>query len=81
MIVTIPDEALGNLNLSPERVRLELAVALFADNQATLAGAAHIAGLPYLAFQRELGRRRIPVHYGLAEYEADLRTLAAMKTK
>ena len=79
MTVTIPDDALGSLLATPEQVRLELAIALFADNKATLSRAARIAGLPYLAFQRELGRREIPVHYGMAEYEADLRTLDRMK--
>jgi predicted HTH domain antitoxin len=77
MTVTIPDDAIGKM--TPEQVRLELAVALFAANKATLARAARIAGLPYLAFQRELGRRQIPMHYGLAEYEADMRTLERLK--
>jgi predicted HTH domain antitoxin len=78
MTITIPDEAVSDLDLSPERVRLELAVALFADNKATLARAARIAGLPYLKFQLELGQRQIPMHYGIEDWEADLRTLREM---
>jgi predicted HTH domain antitoxin len=44
----------------------------------TLARAAKIADVPFLTFQRELARRRIPLHYETADFEADVRTLAGM---
>jgi predicted HTH domain antitoxin len=75
MTVTIPDEALGTILASPEQVRIELAAALYASNRATTGRAARIAGLSYLDMQRELCRRRIPMHYGLKEFEQDLQTL------
>ena len=75
MTVTIPDEALGPRFSTPEKVRLELAVALFANNEASVARAARIAGLNHLEMQRELGKRKIPMHYGIEDFEQDLRTL------
>ncbi len=78
MTVTIPDEAIGNLLTSPEQVRLELAIALFAEDKATLGRATKIAGLNHLEMQRELGRRRIPMHYSLEDYEEDMRTIREM---
>lgn len=78
MTITIPDEALGQLRLTPEQTCMEIAVGLFADRRVTLARAAKIAGVPFLIFQREMARRRIPLHYDTADFEADVRTLAGM---
>ena len=78
MTITIPDETLGQLRLTPEQTCMEIAVGLFADKRVTLARAAKIAGVPFLTFQRELGRRRIPLHYETVDFEADVRTLAGM---
>ena len=80
MTITIPDDALGIHLATPEQVRLELAVALFVAQRASVSRGARIAGLPFLEFQRELGRREIPQHYTLEDYEADLRTLEHMKS-
>jgi len=40
--------------------------------------AAEVAGLPQSEFLRELGRHRIPIHYGTEELAEDLRTVAAL---
>ena len=75
MTITIPDDALGNRITSPEQARLEIGIALFVANRASVSRGARIAGLPFLEFQRELGRREIPQHYGIEELEQDLQTL------
>lgn len=72
---TISDELLQGVKLSPEQARLDLAVGLYADRRATLGQAARIAGISQPAFMRELGRRRVPMNYDVAEFEADLHTL------
>jgi len=81
MTVTIPDEALSHLDLTPEQARLELAIGLFAANKVSTARGARIAGLTYLEFQRELGRRHIPVHYGIEELEKDLATIGSIPAR
>ena len=78
MTITSPDETLGDLRLTSEQTRMEIAVGLFADRRVTLARAAKIADVPFLTFQRELAKRRIPLHYEKEDFEADVRTLAGM---
>ena len=78
MTLTIPDEALAGVPLTPDQARVELAVGLFADGRVTLARGARIAGQTHLAFQKELARRHIALHYGVADFEQDLATLRTM---
>jgi hypothetical protein len=47
------------------------------DN-ATLGQAAAVAGLSQTGFLRELGKRRIPVHYGADDLAEDLKTVDAL---
>ncbi len=61
--------------LSPQSAALHLAIGLFVTEEATLGQAAEIAGLSQSDFLKELGRRRIPIHYGLEELAEDLRTV------
>jgi len=73
--ITIEDELLQGLNLSDREARIDLAVGLYADRRVTLGRAARIAGISQPEMMRELGRRRVPMNYDVAEYEADLQTL------
>ena len=59
-------------SLSPESAVLHLAIGLFVSGEATLGQAAQIANLPQATFLRELGKRRIPIHYGAEELAEDL---------
>ncbi len=61
--------------LTPAAAALNLAIGLFVSEDATLGQAAEIAKLPQATFLKELGRRRIAIHYGVEELEADLRTV------
>jgi predicted HTH domain antitoxin len=79
--IAIADELLRGVDLSPEQARLEFAVGVFSDGKVTLGRGAEIAGLTQAEFLRELGRRRIPQHYDIAEFEEDLRTLANLRSK
>jgi predicted HTH domain antitoxin len=71
--LTLPREIETRLTASD--VVLHLAIGLYADDQATLGQAAEIAGLPQSEFLRELGRCRIPIHYGSDELAEDLLTV------
>ena len=73
--ITIDDELLKGVELTPQEGRVDLAVGLYADRRATLGQAARIAGVSQPAFLQELGRRRVPINYDVAEFEADLHTL------
>jgi predicted HTH domain antitoxin len=79
MTVEVRDELLRGLQVSPQRLRLEAAVGLFASEDATLGQAAAIAGISQSDFLHQLGRRGICVHYDVAELEEDLQTLARLE--
>ena len=50
----------------------------FVREAATLGQAARAAGLSQADFLRELGRRRIPVHYGAEELSEDLKAVETL---
>lgn len=52
-----------------------LAITLFREELLTLGQAAALADLPQLIFQKELAKRKIPLHYGIEELKQDLRHL------
>lgn len=81
MNITIDDEVLRGVELSPDQARLELAVGLFSDAKVTLGRGAEIAGRSQAEFMRELGRRKIAMHYDLEDFEEDLRTLEQLRSK
>ena len=67
--------------LSRQEDALHPAFGLFGTEVATLGQAAQTAGLSQAAFLRELGRRRIPIHYGPDELAADLQAVEALAEK
>ena len=69
MTITLPAEL--EKQISPQEAALHLAIGLFADDKVTLGQAAAIAGLPQPSFLQELGKRRIPIHYGVEELEQE----------
>lgn len=58
--------------LTTRDAALHLAIGLFVSDEATLGQAAETAGLPQADFLHELGRRGIPIHYGLEDLREDL---------
>jgi predicted HTH domain antitoxin len=67
--------------LSPREVALHLAIGLFVTEEATLGQAAEIAGLTQAAFLKDLGRRRIPIHYGMDELAEDLTVVESFRNR
>jgi len=65
--------------LSPRKAALHLAIGLFVSEEATLGQAAEIAGQTQTAFLKELGARRIPLHYGMDELAEDLKTVESFQ--
>jgi predicted HTH domain antitoxin len=81
MTITLPPEL--EKQISTSEAALHLAIGLFADERVTLGQAASIAGISQAAFLHELGKRKIPIHYGLEDLEQDIATvkrLAGTKT-
>ena len=79
MELTLPN-ALAE-RLSARDAALHLAIGLFVTEEATLGQAAEVAGLSQTDFLKELGRRRIPIHYGQEELEADLAAVESLAAR
>ncbi len=75
MSIIIPDEILQASRMSPAELMQELAVLLFQREKLALGQASRLAGMNQLQFQFLLASRQIPVHYDVAEFESDLKTL------
>jgi len=78
MTVTFSEDVLQAAHMTEDELRQELAVLLFQKERLTLGQAARLAGLDRLRFQHILASRDIPVHYGVADFEDDLRTLRSL---
>ena len=75
MVVYIPDNYLEEASLTESQVKLELAVWLYQRELLTMAQAARLAGLHRMQMQRELARRKIPIHYGIEELKSDMKKM------
>ena len=79
MTFQIADSILEKAGLSEKDVLLQLAIALFREDQVTLTQGAKIAKLHQSQFQKELASRKIPVHYDLEEFDADLKMIKKIR--
>lgn len=72
----LPSDIHKALRVAPEdterRLKLELAVSLYAQNALGLGKAAELAGMTRLELNEVLAERGIPMHYGQMELEEDL---------
>ena len=76
--IEIPDEVMHAARMTPEELKRELAIHLFREGKLSFGKARELAGLNVWEFQNLLGSRNIPIHYGVEEYEDDLRALKEM---
>ena len=78
MSLVIPDTILHTARMTAAELAQEVAVLLYQKEKLTLGQASQLAEMSQLQFQHLLASRRIPVHYDVAEFEADLDTLREM---
>ena len=79
MSLIISDEILQTTRMSEAELKQEIAVLLFQKEKLTLGQASQMAGVSQLQFQHLLASRQIPVHYDVADFEDDLKTLQELK--
>lgn len=72
MQLEVPDSLLSGVRVSEKDLLLDLALGLFIDRRVSLAKAAKVAGFNVPAFMHELGKRRIPLHYGVEDLSSDI---------
>ena len=79
MSLVITDEILQSARMSATELSQEIAVLLFQREKLTLGQASRLAGMSQLQFQHLLASRQIPLHYDVAEFEEDLKTLQELR--
>jgi predicted HTH domain antitoxin len=76
LTLEIPGDIAQAFRLPPpeceSRLRLELAVAVYAQGILGLGKAAELAGYPMLRFEEELRRRHVRMHYDETDLAQDL---------
>ena len=65
----------GEVQVSENDLRTEVAIAFFQQERITLGTASQIAGLHQLEFQRLIASRGISIHYDIEQLEQDLSSL------
>jgi len=78
MSIVISDEILQTTRMSKDELLQEIAIMLFQKEKLTLGQASRMAGTSQLEFQHLLASRQIPLHYDVADFETDLKTLRGM---
>ncbi len=81
MTIELPDSEIGNLRLTPEQARLDLAVGMYSGREVSLGRGARIAGLPKVLFLREIGKRGIGLHYSMEDLLHDIEMAEELSRK
>ena len=82
MPLTITDEELARIELTPEQLRLEIAVMLREKDKMSYRSAAALAGLPVWDFKDVLAERGVPwMHYTAEMLEQDVESLERFRSR
>ena len=73
--LAIPTEIVEATHMSVSELKQEIAVMLFQNHKLTLGQASKLADMSQYQFQHLLASRKIPIHYGIEDFKADLKTL------
>lgn len=77
MSLVITDDFLQTAHISKAELKLEIAILLFQQQKITLDTATQFAEMNQLEFHRILSSRTISIHYGVEQFQQNLRTLEA----
>ncbi len=70
-----PRSVLDSARLTPEELKIELAVLLYQRGRLSIGKARELAGMSLWQFRQLLGSRQIGPHYGMDEYAEDVDAL------
>ena len=74
-ILDVSQDVLDSARLTPEELKVELAVHLYTQGRLSIGKARELAGMALREFRQLLGSRRIAPHYGKADLVEDFDTL------
>ena len=75
MSLLLSDDIIQASGLSERELLLEIVIMLFQQDKISLGKASELLGIHRMQFQKLLADRGICVHYDVAEFEEDLKTL------
>ena len=79
MALVIGDQELQAINLTAEELRLEIAIWFYQTGKMSSGQASKFANVSRVQFQKELGQRKVPVNYGIEDFEQDMQTIQEAK--
>ena len=74
--IDIPQDILDSARLSPDALKQELALSLYAQRRLSIGKARELAGMSLWQFRQLLASRELPTHYDETELLEDLDTLS-----
>jgi predicted HTH domain antitoxin len=78
MLISIPDEAIADQDLSASDLLMALAVALYQNGRLTMGHACKMTNLSDIEFQRLLADRGVDIRYPPESLDDDLATLRSV---
>ncbi|WP_026794744.1 MULTISPECIES: UPF0175 family protein [Planktothrix] len=75
MSMLVSDEIIKASGLSEQELLLEIVMMLFQKDKISLGKASELLGIHRMQFQKILADRGLCVHYDVAEFQEDLKTL------
>jgi predicted HTH domain antitoxin len=75
MSMLVSDEIIQASGLSEQELLLEIVMMLFQKDKISLGKASELLGIHRMQFQKLLADRGLCVHYDVAEFQEDIKTL------
>jgi predicted HTH domain antitoxin len=74
----LPRHVVNAARITPDELKRELAIHLYATHRLSLGLAREMAGLSLWEFRQLLASRKIPAHYDVADLDEDMKTWAEL---
>jgi len=74
-VVEVSQDVLDSARITPEELKVEMAVHLYAQGRLSIGKARELAGMALWEFRQLLASRRIAPHYDAADLDEDMATL------
>ena len=79
--IEIPQRLLRSARVTPNDLRIELAVQLYEQRRLAIGHARELAGMSLWQFRQLLASRRIVPHYDVADLDDDMQTWAKLDSQ
>ena len=76
--IDIPRDVFDSPRLTSAELKLELALALYAQQRLSIGKARELAGMSLWAFRQQLAARQIPTHLDIDDVQEDIKTLTQL---